>query len=316
MLQQIFGYLDPKTLLAVAQVCRVWNLVSEDNFFWQKNLAIMKHNTSTFCSCGVTRVCGSPAATLKRQYYHKVMGEQFPPQQSVCSCHRDNASWGYFKSRGEIRVVLFGPGLDSAGTGLVNDLMWGKQSPFVTLGMFPNSHSGIGGGVKLQYGDTVVNLVTLYRATKKEREAFTAAVGRRTNRIIDSEFMLEKSKVVATEADAFIYVGDKGIEPDTEIQREFEVLVGTAREHAPVLLLMPEAKAEGVQGDHTCSDYVDAFKLTENNRRWWLQTVDVHRLESFRQGLDWLLKPAPEQPSPLSSSFFPLLSKFSFPSLF
>lgn len=332
-MHQIFGYLDPESLLAVARVCRRWNMVSEDSFFWQKNLAIMRRNHTTFCSCGVTRICGSPNATLKQEYYRKVMREQYGQQQQAgaCSCEKENPHWGFFKAplssstsgtRGELKVVIFGPGLDGAGADLVYDLMWDQGTPFKTLGMFPNSHSGIGGGVKLQYKDAVVNLVTLYRATKKEREVFAQAVGPRLNRIIDSEFMIQRSKVVASTADAFIYVCDGRITPDAEIQREFEVLVGEASAQAPILLVMPEVAATTADQDNTCSDYVDALKLTEKPRRWWMQTLDVQQVATFVPGIDWLLKPAPAQvpasaaSTSASAGFFQMFSKLPFSTLF
>ena len=57
-----------------------------------------------------------------------------------------------------------------------------------------------------------------------------------------------------------------------------------------MLLLMPEVV---VKDGLTASDYVDALGLTTNNRRWWLHTLDVHQLETFETGMDWLLREAP-----------------------
>jgi len=287
VLLQIFMYLDPQSLLAAAQVCKSWNQLTEDNLFWQKKLELMRSTQHNFCSCGIHHELGQTGALNKRSYFKKLMVES----NGICqSCGQKPKA-----DNGIPKVLLFGPGLDFSGSSLVYDLMWGAGSPFKTLGMFPNSHEGLGGGVRLEYKGNEINLVTLYRATKKERETFQNLMNAqgRTNRIIDSEFMLEKSKKVCAASDAVIYVCDKTVSVIEEIRREFEVLINEISPDAPILMVMPETLEEGEQT--TCADYVDGLNLTQLNRRWWMTTLNCKDLSQFQTGLDWLLgyhKPA------------------------
>ena len=223
-----------------------------------------------------------------------------------------------------LKVVVFGPGLDRAASNLIYDLMWGgERSPLVTVGLIPNTEThGVGGGVVTQYKENKISFVTLYRATKAERESLVRSATR-TNKIIQDNQTEHQSRMICSSADAIVYISDPYTPIDEEIKKEFDILAGRKDLNIPILILHPTPQPEPNQDVESwdrflyqlnqdegkpfkpleCSEIVDGLNLgsLSDTRRWWIFSFNPKGdLNDISKGIDWILAP-PAIPSITSS---------------
>ncbi len=64
-----------------------------------------------------------------------------------------------FASRREIRIALFGPALETTASSLVQELLWGRSSPYTVTGMFP----GVQGTIIIFTGVCLTMPLVLYK---------------------------------------------------------------------------------------------------------------------------------------------------------
>jgi len=296
ILLQIFWFLDPESLLTVAKVCKKWNALSEDELFWRKKLRIQHQTCTSVCSCHYHLQTGSETAVSKRHYYQRVMREK----QGEC-VRREGRNLIRNIVGSLFNIVMFGPGLDHSGCDLVEQLMWSKESPVITKGMFAGGSGGIGSGVGLQYGSNQIKLVALFRSSKQEREANwnnQDPNASKIQHILMSKELREQWQAVCSTSHAFIYVCEKGVFPTPSMIAQFDFLTSSSP-HAPIVLIVPDI-SEGEE--RACPlDYFEAFKDSLSSRPWWLYSLTSSSPSSMKPVFKWLLDP----PSWLSALNFP-----------
>jgi len=295
-LVQIFWFLDDKSLLEVAKVCKNWNFISEDELFWKKKLKFQHQFSTSICSCHYHFQSGSEDAISKRLYYQRVMREK----EGIC-VRREGRNLIRNIIGTLFNIVMFGPGLDHSANDLVHELMWNKESPVVTKGMFAGGAGGVGSGVALQYGSNQIKLITLFRSSKQEREENWNSQDPEASKIqhiLATNELRKQWRFACSSSNAFIYVCEKGVFPTPSMIAEFDFLINSSP-HAPIVFIVPEI-AEGEEKAFPL-DYFEAFKDSLSSRPWWLYSLSSTSPSSMKPVFKWLLDP----PSWISSMNFP-----------
>jgi hypothetical protein len=191
-------------------------------------------------------------------------------------------------------LIMFGPGLESHTSPLVQNLLWDESKRFQTVGMIPG-HAGFGSGIRIKLQNNLFNLITLYTNCMKERENRTNSDRlATTNRLvlsnhIDNYDISPQVRDVCREASGLVYVIDASRENSlddfcTELQvmtREFSYL--------PLLILSCIRSADTKRWP--AIDVVRGLQLSSLGNQWLVQDCCVDNMKGVEEGFVWVLTP-------------------------
>ena len=192
---------------------------------------------------------------------------------------------------------MFGSGLDASG--LVQRILWDKNSPFTVKGMFPGQHGGVGAGVTLEHESGTINLITMHSLPKAEREQQQAEGARRSNLLVEttdtdnrSLFTLSPSiQQMISSVSAFIYVvkSDCGVDRVKLGMEEFKSMMEATllSRNVPVLILCCSDSVDCYS--IPCLDIIDELDVAHLKRPWQARKCQIDTLKGFLDGINWLM---------------------------
>lgn len=197
ILEKICDNCDAKTLLAVSSTCKRLKLMVDSNRVWRRLLLREMRYWPSLSSCTLP---GHQQLFfhVKRTYLQCSPFSKSP--LSITAKQRKTSLWRKMQmslNQRPLKIVVFGPGLEHGGQGLVSGLFYSDASQFKMQGMTQGAIPGAGGGVSLRHKALRrdVDMVALYH--------------NRRNRIRTNNGQLPASSIlVCAQADAVICVVD------------------------------------------------------------------------------------------------------------
>lgn len=299
MVGLVFSYLSAKDVQRAGRVCRQWNAVANDPRLWLVLADLAEKYCLSMCSCCLTRQQGGPRQQQHEDHKRRFMLYLPDPGEGgiLCANREVESPLRSLLRKTPLRdrqapwtIVLFGSGLEVPGSGLVSRLMWGdRSSPFTTLGAFPGTAMGIGGGVRLAFKSRILNLITLYRHNKtvREQRSVDGMPVVLTNNTIDNRAAREATLSVCQRSDAIVYVHDATLPATDDVVRDFHLLVPAASEKPLLVLLLVSGDMDSTRV--TCNQLMNILELHQRKSRWWILTVDGFSFNQLERGFEWLL---------------------------
>jgi len=157
--------------------------------------------------------------------------------------------------------------------------------------MYRGTFGGVGSGVGISYEKKSINLISIFRTSKQEREStWNQRDENSINHISMNRELREQWKKVCANANAFIYVCERGLFPTNPMIEEFENLTSSAPK-VPIALVVPD-KMEGLEEEEKATplDYLNSLQdsLCLNSRPWWLYSMKESP-SSLKPIFQWLL---------------------------
>ncbi|XP_031561137.1 F-box only protein 4-like [Actinia tenebrosa] len=319
----IFSYLDARTLCKIAPTCKYWKMLSEDKVLWAQRLStdLKKWKCIGHMTYPPTYLETNTDLTTKEIYLRccpscqSLWQPKTNAMSSFASVFLNNLqNIPNLFTKKPLKVVMFGPGLESETKSLTQTILWGTKSPFQVTGLFAGEFEGVGSGVclKLKKSKVELNLITLYGSTSAERERNAREGKERVSKLLAEKdnqdddnhddnaqpsAQVEVShsvKELCKTVDAFIYVVNSSTEirrVDSENQELNAVMnVNWSRPRVPLLVLSCVATKESQS--LSCAQVVELLNMTQLNRPWQVNSVCVENLDGFLDGVSWLVKQA------------------------
>ncbi|CAD5111180.1 DgyrCDS514 [Dimorphilus gyrociliatus] len=316
----IFSLLDAKTVCHISASCRNWNRLCNDEILW-KNMLLrdmeswetIQHSTHPDIYSNNQEAEELTNSTRNEELTAKEIYLRCSPESSRL-INNQNDSLRKFSSiiRSMLpkkipKIAMFGPGLETSTSGIVQQML-NRRDVFESLGMFPGQFEGCGSGFTMRMNspstNCTFNLITLYSASKMEREKYGNKNEERlkNNRLFDNQerqkgvYEVHRAiREVCRNVDAFIFVVDatKGCEQDVSNgQIELNAMLHDlwSLPAFPVLILscIPSVQVERIP----CIKVARLLKLHKLRKPWSVQNCDTFTLAGIAEGLSWLVERA------------------------
>lgn len=295
VLLKIFSMLDVISLCRVSKTCQSWYNIANDELLWQKKLGCDSHRWEMVdhLSHPETHFEMNPESTFKEIYL------QCCPE---CRIKREKTSMlpslpklGFYFGFSNPKVAMFGSGLDR--NGFVKKLLWDKHSPFVVQKMFPGQFEGLGSGFTLSYSSGSIDLTTLYRMSKAERENEQNPNERVSKLLIaDTEdegqlTLSHPARQLCSTIDAFVYVVkaddiDKVCFGSDELKAMLDERWSQPKVPLLVLCLKSDTTVQAVPS----ITVADQLSLRSLSRPWQVRQCDVRSMNGILPGVHWFTK--------------------------
>lgn len=320
----LFSFLDAKSLCRLAQSCHYMEDLTSDPLLWTRLLERDVGSWDVIGHLSHPQVyCEASSDLTPKQIYCRCLCHQDErrPRQSFASPLAGRLRSLMRKIQGHIpRILMFGSGLESVP--LVRSMLWENDSPYHPVGLYPGKN-GVGSGVCIQHRDTALNLITLYTATRAEREAASAGQQVRVNRLITGvqigggegggggreEERREKSEEEEAEltpqiqqlcrqSDAAILVVDPSHMTDDNVRLDrsmlHSVLQANTLQATPLLVLscQPRESDDDPASHQSAVEVSDGLHLCDYHHPWQVRTLVLGQYQSLQAGMDWLLDTA------------------------
>ncbi|KAK3735432.1 hypothetical protein RRG08_015625 [Elysia crispata] len=310
---QIFSYLDARSLCLACCVCQDWSVLTSDPGLWRRLLARdvrwwpqMSHLSNPQVYLEVDSDWSQKEIYLKcSPTFQSQLKAATSTFQQVSSMLRS------FIPRKVPRVAMFGPGLETATSGLVRRMLYGDSRTFRRVAMFPGQFEGVGGGITLRLpAGHSLHLSVLYSASKQEREARAGVDRLEGNKLLqklegdqpvaegaasaESQYELKPQlRHLCQTLDAFIFVVDATQTPESvsTSRAELEAMVRERKSTpAPVLVLSCAPQSHDVR--LPACDVVRCLDMANLTQPWFVIDCVTDTLESIDVGIVWLVEQA------------------------
>eukprot|EP00040_Diaphanoeca_grandis_P042099 m.264184 g.264184 ORF g.264184 m.264184 type:complete len:398 (-) comp54475_c0_seq1:215-1408(-) len=288
VIEKICFLCDASTLLAVSSTCKRLKSVADSDRVWRR---ILLREMRSWRSLKSTTMPGHQQLFFNvKTTYLSCSPESKSPMAAPFKCHKPALWLQMYQSLGRskpLKIVMFGIGLEHAGTGIVRDMFYSGDSMFDLQGMIPGIQRGNGGGVTLRHKElgTSVDMVALYH--------------RRTRAV--NQPVPKSSSVVCADADAFICVVDDTMLADPTTQAEHqqdslaELQALLPKSSAPLLVIscapgFTSGRCLGTRRRCGTVDVANLMRLGAQPRPWAVEALAVgNQLSSMSSGIEWLL---------------------------
>lgn len=312
---EIFSYLGAKDLCRVSRTCRYWHDLGLDDILWKRRLECdVKHWNTIGHSTNpeMYKECQSDW-TFKEIYLRCSPEVNELVRDTNLHFHQLSAVLRSFWPKKTPKLAMFGPGLETSTRRIVRKILEDNSGMFKTTGMFPGQFEGVGSGFTMKMNDAVnFNLITLYTATKEERENRNQEERLRGNRLLaqagdgdaeaeeapEEKYEVRQSvKDLCRTLDGFIFVVDSEIgdsnynlvNVSSGIPELFAMVNDAwAPTNIPVVIL--SCVTEESKTRISCIDVVSQLKLHKLNRPWQVFDCVVDDMGGVPQGIEWLVK--------------------------
>jgi F-box protein 4 len=262
--------------------------------------------------------CWNVIGHLSHPQVYREASSDLSPKQIYCRClcHRDERPRQSFaypitgrlrslvrKIQGHVpRLLMFGSGLESVP--LVRSMLWEADSPYHPIGLSPGK-DGVGSGVCIQHRDTAVNLITLYTATRAEREAANAGQQARVNKLMSAVSRDREGEGELTPAlqqlcrqsDAAILVVDASHFSEDTVKRDClmlqSVLSANTLQTTPLLVLSCQpnetSNDDNLAVCQSVMEVANGLQLCDLHQPWQVRSLVLNQYQSLQAGMDWLL---------------------------
>nr|XP_006812266.1 PREDICTED: F-box only protein 4-like [Saccoglossus kowalevskii] len=166
----IFSLLSSHDLVRLSTTCKYWHALSEDELLWKSFLErdMVKWSIIGNRSNPITYTEVNSDLTFKQIYVrcHPNINVELP------NFHLSSLLRSLLPKKPP-KIVMFGPGLETNVRGITKKVIYNRNSlMFKVCGMFPGEFPGVGSGFDVLVKDSMkeMKLITLYSATKSERE--------------------------------------------------------------------------------------------------------------------------------------------------
>lgn len=299
---QVFSNLDAVQLCRISRVSKEWYTLTSDNLLWGKILErdirfwnVIGHQTNPGLYIEVESEWSNKEIYLRcSPHINYLMREDNALISSLTNMIR------YFLPKKTPKIAMFGPGLESGTSSIVQKILYTQSKKLERVGLVPGQFDGVGSGwcLKMQNGQ-VFQLSVLYSASKKDRLE-------RRNRLQNNSLLevrtandgaetLELTPAVrdfCRTVDAFIYVVDasKGNSFVKEDKAELFAMVNErwSATHVPILVMscIPSQQHQRVP----CVDVVQSLEISAINRPWQVHDIEVDTLDGVIPSIQWLVE--------------------------
>ena len=292
VLLHIMGYLQPSDLAVLGAINRSLHALSCDELLWRKAL----HRTEWPI---VTKGCLPLPNEAERKTYLRGTAHiraldarrraQLQPSLFARLLTQ-------FRPAPQLpRVAMFGQGLESSTSSIVNELLWGANTPFSVTQLFPGMEGGVGGGVGLAQGDLAFNLITIYEQT----HAVRGQANGRSLLVDESTDLKPLMKQLASTIDSWICVFDASIRPNEDpllrqhrlesYRHEISQLLDTrwANPNSPLLVLACCGTSDG--RSESTIDVAQSLALDTYTRPWQVRKLELDNLTGIVPAIRWVV---------------------------
>lgn len=303
----VFSLLSSHDLARLSSVCKYWNVLSNDELLWK---SFLERDMVTWTNIGHR---SNPHTYLEvnsdlsyKQIYIRCNPEinMEPPNFQLSSLFRS------LLPKKPPKLVMFGPGLETNVRGITRKMIYNRNSPvFQVTGMFPGEFPGVGAGFNVTIKESLkeMKLITLYSATKSEREnqnmenraqrSRLLVASRKQNESNDGEpeYELQDAlKELCRSVDGFIFIVESTADSNfIEVGKPelFAIMKEAGITHGAPLLV-----ASCVLEDSTpripCIDVVKKLQLQKLKGPWKVHDVVIDSLRGIVPALNWLIESA------------------------
>eukprot|EP00794_Sanderia_malayensis_P008143 gene8143-9013_t len=301
---KIFSYLDVRSLSKASMVSRLWYNLSNDEMLWKRKLEKDLELWNVIDHLSHPDLYKDTDAELSSKEIYLNCCPDCGKQKQKSNFRFHLPKFSFYFGFSVPKVVMFGPGLESKTSGIVRKMF--SDSMFTIKGMFPGEFEGTGSGVSLQFDGGMMNLITLYSASKREREA-NLANGVRRNKFlverdeVDAEEGLQDENVTLTltqpvkdlcsTVDAFIFVVDS-TQNEQRVELgldELKAVMGNRQLKSAAPLLVLSCVADEEIRAHPTISVANKLNLRELNRPWQVRSCEVSTLSGLLPGVQWLI---------------------------
>ncbi|XP_070563827.1 F-box only protein 4-like [Ptychodera flava] len=302
----IFSFLSATDLARVSPTCTHWNVLSNDSLLW-KNL--LERDMITWNKIG-HRSCPLTYDEVNSDLSNKNIYIRCSPDINCKVEHFQltNLLRSLFPKKPP-RLVMFGPGLETNVRGITRALLFNGNPLFQVNGMFPGEIDGVGSGFSIMIKDSCkeMKLITLYSATRRERENGNLQDRAERNRLLvasregdngDVTFELQDSiKELCKTVDGFIFVVEATADSNfvdigkpelSAMMNELNTL--NTLQNVPLLVL--SCVTEATIPRKPCIEVANKLQLQKLNRPWLAHDAVVQDLEGVVPALNWLIEAA------------------------
>lgn len=305
----IFSWLDVKSLSKAAMVSRQWYNFTSDEILWGNKLACDSQKWQVIDHLSYPELYKDTNADLSSKEIYLSCCPECRTQRQKTNFKFHIPRISFYFGLSVPRVVMFGPGLESETSGIVKNIFSDPNSPCSIKGMFPGQFEGIGSGVSLQFDGGLINLITLYSASRNEREANSANGVRRNKFLVErnldedaeggigadninlSVTLTQPVRDLCSTVDAFIFVVDSTMSKNKVKLgiEELKVMMSSRslKTSAPLLVLscVPGAQIQ----QYSSISVANELGLRELNRPWQIRACHVATLYGLLPGFQWIL---------------------------
>ncbi|XP_077981102.1 F-box only protein 4-like isoform X2 [Glandiceps talaboti] len=293
----IFSFLSGWDLARLSATCKYWNMLANDSLVWKSLIErdMIKWNKVGHRSNPMTYIEVDSDLTYKDIYLR-------------CSPEIKNESPNFqltnllrvFMPKKAPRLVMFGPGLETNVSGITRAIMFDGNPEFKITGMFPGEIDGVGSGfsVTLQDSCKVMKLITLYSASKRERENRNHVNRAERNKLLveasdQGKYEVQDSiRELCKTIDGFIYIVESTKDGNLGGTEELFAMMNEGNNSRRVPLLVLSCIKEATHQRSPCIEVVQKLKLQELNRPWLVHDTVVKNLDGVVPALNWLIEAA------------------------
>lgn len=298
VLLEIFSLMDVITLSRTARTCQTWYNIANDGLLWERKLQKDSQRWEMIDHL-------SHPNTYKELNSELTFKEIYLRCCPECRVKRNNKSsrmisiqrLGFYFGLTTPRIAMFGSGLDR--NNFVKKLLWDKHSPFVVQKMFPGQFEGLGSGFTLSYSSGSIDLMTLYRMSKAEREQdnvenlVSKLLVPDPNNADDEEALTlsQPARQLCSSVNAFVYaVRADDIDKICFGSDELEAMLDERWSNRKIPLLVLCLKTNNSDSQSVVPSVVVAEKLNLRNlsRPWQVRQCNVDTLHGILPGVQWL----------------------------
>jgi len=294
----LFSYLNPLDLCQMSNVCKFWYRLATDDHLWNKRLTRDAKKWSQMSSKSNPDLFD----LVKSDRSKKEIYLSCSPDFRRCTNQIDDSMNYLFKLSDYFKgllfsppsLIMFGPGLESKTSPLVQNLLWDESKTFQTMGMIPGQ-AGFGSGIKIKLGNHLFNLITLYTNCMKEREN-RSSTSKPTNHLISDKYEVNPQvRDICRDASGLIYVVDASTNqnqnPMCDHQPELQLIMKEQwmNPNLPLLILSCVIDENSAITRLPAIDVVRDLNLTSLANPWLVQDCCVDNMKGFETGFSWLL---------------------------
>lgn len=300
----IFSFLSAEDLCRICRVSRHWYSVSCDNILWHRRLQADIENWNIIGHSSNPDAFSSDSSELLNKDIYLRCSPLVAKlsKQKHFTFHRLSDMLRSIWPK-KPKLVMFGPGLESSTSGIVRKILHGHSDLFTVVNMFPGQFDGIGSGFTLKTVDEAsVDLITLYTATRSERESRSAeqrasqsrllAVPSSTSGDLAVSELQPAVKELCRTLDGFIYVVDATVTTDHIRIGRAELFAMVNDEWSPsdnpvlVLSCVPDSNSTRLG----CINVVRNLELQKLSRPWQVHDCTVETMNGIEAAFHWLVQ--------------------------
>jgi len=295
---EIFLTLSGADLCRCSRVCRNWQLLTSDDFIWNRILKRESRHWSRIYSNrnpDLYRSFGFSSKQIYLQCHPRATGSQSTLTTAQFFLH-------HYLTMFRPRIVMFGPGLERESSKIVRSILTDRLSNdsyrFIVTGLVAGEFSGIGSGISLKLDDQSFNLITLYSNSKSIRRQMNGE-----NRVEQNKLFMHRTEHQQTyelqpaiqelckHSHGLVYVIDRtqSFHEVASCQSELSAMTCPLWTAVSVPLLILACNRGYSEDLMSAVDVVRALRLGRIGRKWLVQTGEVESLIGIREGISWLL---------------------------